>query len=144
MSIFQFVCTDKEIEMTFPTIPNTKIQLYNIQICIKISISYIHNQQTHLHICTHLDKKLNNQYIQNNSHFNINIFGNVHQCKIVHRMCIYCKIVHSSVKMSGAGFECLSVRGELQSSGGRGEREGRGFSLLTAWCKKLFFSRGLH
>ena len=38
LSIFQFVCTEREIEIPFPTIPNTKIQ-----ICINIFIVNKHN-----------------------------------------------------------------------------------------------------
>ena len=44
LSIFQFVCTDREIEIPFPTIPNTKTNIY-INMYTNMYIP-IHNQQT--------------------------------------------------------------------------------------------------
>ena len=56
LSIFQFVCTDREIEIPFPTIPNTKIRIYIkiwIQICIQI---YTQSTDTFIHMHTFIHK----------------------------------------------------------------------------------------
>ena len=45
---FQFVCTDGEIEIPFPTIPNTTNTNIYIKICIYLYIYTINR-----HICTH-------------------------------------------------------------------------------------------
>ena len=50
LSIFQFVCTDREIEI--PTISHNP-EYKNTNIYKNMYILYIHNQQTHLYICTH-------------------------------------------------------------------------------------------
>ena len=53
VNLTQFVFTDREIDMTFPTLPNVKLYS-NTDMYRNMYILYcIHNQQKHLHICTH-------------------------------------------------------------------------------------------